>query len=99
MWVKQKQTYVPVFQIKMPISERPLLEMIETKLGLRETIYEYKYANRQYLLLLIRRRSVIENVIIPTFDGRLFGSKQAQFEAWKNKYYERKLSFIYKHYR
>ncbi|OGH92513.1 MAG: hypothetical protein A2534_01005 [Candidatus Magasanikbacteria bacterium RIFOXYD2_FULL_39_9] len=98
MWVKQKETEVPVFQIKMHSSQHELLELIKFKLGLKENIYEYNYANRQYLLILVRRRSVIENTIIPTFDGRLFGTKRAQFEAWKKKYFEKKLDFIYKHY-
>lgn len=98
MWVKQKQTEVPVFQIKMHISERPLLELIKQTLGLKEVIYEYNYASRQYVLMLVRKRSVIETTIIPTFDGRLFGVKKDQFEAWKKKYFEKKLDFVYKHY-
>ncbi len=99
MWVKQKNVKVPVFQIKMQISDRDLLETIKLKLGLKEKIYEYKYKNTNYLLLLARKRSTIENIIIPTFDGRLFGNKAIQFENWKNKYYQEKLNFVYKHYR
>jgi len=98
MWVKQKEDEVPVFQIKMQLSQRPLLELIKNKLGLKEHIYEYRYTSRQYVLILVRRRSVIENTIIPTFDGRLFGSKRIQFDAWKKKYFEKKLEFVYKHY-
>ncbi len=98
MWVKQKESTVPVFQLKTHIRQRELLELIKAKLGLKETIYEYSYSSRQYLLLLVRRRSTIENTIIPTFDGRLFGAKRTQFEAWKTKYYEKKLEFAYKHY-
>ncbi len=98
IWVKQKETEVPVFQIKMHISEKPLLELLKQKLGLKEVIYEYNYASRQYVLLLVRKRSVIETAIIPTFDGRLFGAKKTQFEAWKKKYFEKRLDFVYKHY-
>ena len=98
MWVKQKESEVPVFQIKMQPSQRHLLELIKSKLGLKESIYEYHYTKRRYLLILVRRRSVIENTIIPTFDGRLFGPKRDQFETWKKKYFEKKLEFVYKHY-
>lgn len=98
MWVKQKETEAPVFQIKMHISEKLLLEMTKEVLGLKETIHEYNYGSRNYALILVRKRSVIETVIIPTFDGRLFGSKRIQFEAWKKKYFEKKLDFVYKHY-
>ena len=98
MWIKQNGTEVPVFQLKMHATERPLFELLKTKLGLREKIYEYTHQERHYVLLLIRKRSVIENIIIPTFDQRLFGNKRIQFEAWKKKYFEKKLDFIYKHY-
>jgi hypothetical protein len=96
MWVKQKQIEVPVFQIKMPFSELPLLELIKNKLGLKEKIYKYTYKKNNYLLLLVRSRSSLEKTVIPTFDGRLFGTKKIQFENWKNKYFEKKLNFIYK---
>lgn len=99
MWVKQKQTEIPVFQIKMHASQKSLLETLRTKLGLTETIHHYQYKNRDYLLLLVRKRSVLENVIIPIFDGRLIGKKKIQFENWKNKYFQKQLTFIYKHYK
>lgn len=98
MWVKQKEAEVPVFQIKLHTSQRELLELVKLKLGLKEKIYEYNYSNRQYVLILVRKRSVIETTIIPTFEGRLFGTKRDQFEAWKKKYFEKKLDFVYKHY-
>ena len=96
MWIKQNGTEIPVFQLKMHATERPLFDLLKTKMGLKEKIYEYTHQERHYVLLLIRKRSVIENIIIPVFDGRLFGNKKIQFENWKNKYFERKLNFIYK---
>ena len=98
MWVKQKALEVPVFQVKMELEERILLEMIKAKLGLQEKIYEYKYKDKSFLLLLIRRRSVIESTIIGVFDGKFWGKKKIQFDAWKNKFYEKKLEFVYKHH-
>lgn len=98
IWVKQGKLEQPVFQLKMQAIERPLFEMIKIKMGLTEKIYEYTHQGRHYVLLMIRRRSTIENTIIPIFDGRLFGSKKIQFENWKNKYFENKLNFLYKHY-
>ncbi len=96
MWIKQGSQEVPVFQLKMSARERPFLELIKQRLGLKEKIHEYKHQNRHYLLLLVRKRSAIENVIIPTFDQRLFGLKKLQFELWRDKFFQKKLSFKYK---
>lgn len=96
MWVKQKNIKIPVFQIKMEAADQILVEIIKEKLNLKETIHQYTHQNRNYTLLLVRKRSIIENVIIPTFDGRLFGTKKSQFEGWKNKYFTKKLEFMYK---
>lgn len=96
LWVKQKQYLVPVFQIKIPIKEINLLELIKEKLCLSEKIHRYNYQDRAFGLLLVRKRSSIENIIIPAFDGRLLGVKKEQFELWKNLYYQRKLNFLYR---
>ena len=32
---------------------------------------------------MVRKRSTLEDIIIPVFNGRLFGKKAAQFELWK----------------
>ena len=96
LWVKQKNQEVPVFQIKMELSEIELLEIIKEKLGLKEVIHQYTHQKRSYGLLLVRRRATIETIIIPIFDQRLFGSKKVQFEEWKTKYYTKKLEFVYK---
>ncbi len=96
MWVKQKSTEVPVFQIKMEVEEMPLLEIIKAKLGLEEKIYQYTQKNKDYILLLVRKRSVIQTKLIPNFDGRFWGKKKNQFELWKDRFYKKQLDFIYK---
>ncbi len=98
LWVKQKNSEVPVFQLKLQAGDHQLLELIKKKLGIKESIHQYIHQNRAYSLLLIRSRRTIENVLIPIFDGRLFGQKQIQFEEWKKKYFEKKLDFVYKYY-
>ncbi len=96
LWVKQKNSEVPVFQLKMQANEYELLELIKQRLGIKEVVHEYTHQNRTYSLLMIRSRRTIETVLIPIFDGRLFGQKQVQFDLWKKKYFEKKLEFVYK---
>lgn len=96
LWVKQKSSEVPVFQLKLQSGDHALLELIKAKLEIKEVIHEYTHQNRTYSLLLIRSRRTIETKLIPIFDGRLFGQKQAQFDLWKKKYFEKKLEFVYK---
>ena len=96
LWVKQKNSEVPVFQLKMQAGDHELLKLIKDKLGIKESIHKYIHQRREYSLLLIRSRRTIENTLIPIFDGRLFGQKATQFELWKKKYYEKKLEFVYK---
>ena len=98
LWVKQKNSEVPVFQLKMQSSDHMLLELIKAKLEIKENIHEYTHQNRAYSLLLIRSRRTIETKLMPIFDGRLFGQKQIQFDLWKKKYFEKKLEFVYKHH-
>lgn len=96
LWVKQKNSEVPVFQFKIQSGDHKLLELIKAKLGIKESIHQYIHQGRAYSLLLIRNRRTIENVLIPLVDGRLFGQKALQFELWKNKYYEKRIEFVYK---
>jgi len=98
LWVKQKNSEVPVFQLKMQSGDQALLELIKAKLEIKEVIHQYSHQNRNYSLLLIRSRRTIETKLIPIFDGRLFGQKQVQFDLWKKKYFEKKLDFVYKHH-
>ena len=96
LWVKQKNSDVPVFQLKMQAEDYALLELVKAKLGIKETVHQYSHQNRSYSLLLIRSRRTIETVLIPIFDGRLFGQKQIQFDLWKKRYFEKRLEFVYK---
>ena len=96
LWVKQKKSEIPVFQLKMQAGDYELLELIKSKLGIKESIHQYIHQGRKYSLLLIRSRKTIETILIPILDGRLFGQKKAQFDLWKKKYFEKKLDFIYK---
>ena len=96
LWVKQKNSEVPVFQLKVQHGDNQLLELIKAKLEIKEVVHQYNHQNRQYSLLLIRSRRTIETKLIPIFDGRLLGQKQIQFEAWKKKYFEKRLEFVYK---
>ena len=98
LWVKQKNSEVPVFQLKMQAGDHDLLELIKTKLGIKESIHQYIHLGRKYSLLLIRSRKTIETILIPILDGRLFGQKKLQFDLWKQKYFEKKLEFVYKKY-
>lgn len=83
MWIKQNEKVIPVFQLKMRADEQKLFELIKSKLKLKETVYQYNHQNRHYVLMLIRSRASLSNIIIPLLDKRLRGSKKAQFETWK----------------
>lgn len=71
------------FQLKMHAKEMPLFTQIKEKLGLREKIHEYTHQKRHYVLLQVRSNETLVKKIIPAFDGRLFGYKELQFEAWR----------------
>lgn len=86
MWIKQNGTELAVFQLKMHADERPLFEMIKSRLSLTEKIHEYTHQNRHYVLLLVRKRQSIINKIIPAFDGRLHGLKKLQYTKWREKF-------------
>lgn len=96
MWIKQGGSEIPVFQLKMHALERPLFEMVKETLGLKEKIYEYNHQNRHYVVILVRKRTSIEDTIIPSFENRLYGLKKIQFDEWKNKFFERKTLYKYK---
>lgn len=98
LWVKQNNTEVPVFTIKMHASERLLLTQVLKRLNLKEKLHEYNHGGRHYVTFLIRKRRVLEEKIIPIFKDRLFGKKKAQFYLWYEKYKEKKVDFIYKQY-
>ena len=89
-WIHQNGGRLPVFQIRMHISEKPLLELLKEKMNITESIHEYKNKGRHSVFIIVRRRFVLENIIIPVFNGRLFGKKAAQFELWKEIFFQDK---------
>ncbi|MBI2443683.1 MAG: LAGLIDADG family homing endonuclease [Candidatus Magasanikbacteria bacterium] len=86
LWVRQGKQVLPVFQLKMQAENKQLLEIIKARLGLPEKIYQYAHQNRHYALLLVRKRSSLEKLIIPTLKNKLYGPKQAQFNRWMDKF-------------
>lgn len=98
---KQK-TKVFVFQLRMHYDDRNLVFAVKNSLGLREPVYEYNHQDkkksslwRHTALLLVRRREVIKKIIIPAFDGRLYGLKEKQFNEWKKKFSEQEKKWRY----
>lgn len=83
------------FQLRLHYDDRELVYAVKKSLGLKEPVYEFNHQNRHSALLLVRRRETIEKIIIPAFDGRLFGLKKIQFEAWKKKFFEEKKNWGY----
>jgi len=93
-WVKSGEKENPVFQIKLVGKERAILELIAQKLGVGKSVYEYLHSGRHYSVLVVRKRSVIEQVVIPAFDQRLLGTKKVQFEVWRDKFNRQQLAKI-----
>jgi hypothetical protein len=94
-WTPRGKNSSPFFQIKIHQSETDLLKLIKTKLGLKEKIYKYNHNGRKYSMIKIHRKQILEGVIIPTFNFRLFGKKQRQFEQWQKQSYQFWLSKLY----
>jgi len=86
-----------VFQLRLHYDDRELVFAVRNSLGLKESVYEFYYNNRHSALLLVRKRSTIEKIIIPTFDGRLTGLKEQQFQIWKEKFFENKKNWRYRY--
>ena len=97
MWIKQNGREIPVFQLKMHVRDKELVEMVRHGLGLNEAIYDYDHQNRHYVLLLVRKRKTIIEKIIPLLDGRLFGYKKIQFEEWKRKFAKEQKEWLNKY--
>lgn len=97
MWIKQNSREIPVFQLKMHVRDKELLEMVRDGLDLSESIHEYLHQNRHYAMLLVRKRKSITEKIIPLLSGRLFGFKKIQFEEWGKKFLEEQEKWLYKY--
>jgi len=94
-WITQNKgkQKVPVFQLRMHYNDRELVFAVRNSLKLKEPIYEYKHRDknkpsliRHYVQLMVRKTEVIKEKIIPAFEGRLYGLKREQFNAWKAKF-------------
>ena len=82
---KRQSRFVPVFEVRVHFKNREILELIRDGIGLEEhRIHEYKRGKTHYLGLIIRRRSAIQDILIPYFTNYLHGAKKDQFEEWKN---------------
>lgn len=95
-WIKKGLSGSPFFQIKMQTKELHLLKMIKNKFELKEKIYKYNHQNRKYVMMTVYRKNTLHSTIIPSLEFRLFGSKQAKFEKWKNQFYKLWLPKVYK---
>jgi len=93
---KGKQT-VFVFQLRLHFNDRKLVFAVRNSLGLKEPVYEFYHNNRHSALLLVRKRAIIENIIIPAFEGRLSGLKEQQFQRWKERFFEEKKKWRYRY--
>jgi len=105
-WVNYNKTNqkVAVFQLRMHYNDKNLVFAVKNTLGLKEPVYEYNYQDkknpllwRHSVLLLVRRREVIKKIIIPAFDGKLYGLKEKQFNQWKKEFSEQEKKWRY-HY-
>jgi len=73
-----------VFQIKTTIDNHELLEQIALTLNLKNHVYDYISDKQKYSLLVVRDRHSLINIIIPTFNNQLIGSKVFLFNTWRD---------------
>lgn len=97
MWIKQNGREVPVFQLKMHVRDKELIEMVRDGLDLNEPIHEYTHQNRHCAMLLVRKRKSIAEKIIPLLDDHLHGYKKIQFEEWRKKFAKEREAWLYKY--
>jgi hypothetical protein len=71
------------FQIKSSISNKSLLDQIAATLTVDNRVYIYSGKSQKYSLLVIRDRQSLLEKIIPFFENKLFGDKEAIFSEWK----------------
>ncbi len=74
------------FQIKMPLENQKLLELIRIKIGLRSSVRIFTTKTGSYALLITRSYKEINKKVIPFVDDRLLGQKLKQYVAWKNQF-------------
>ncbi|NQV13118.1 MAG: hypothetical protein HQ530_02345 [Parcubacteria group bacterium] len=89
-YIQNEKQKIFAFSLKMHVCDKELVIAIRDSLGLRESVHEYFHQERHYVVLNVRKRRIVENIIIPTFNGKLFGMKKKQFEKWRDDYYKDK---------
>lgn len=84
------------FQIKTPIDNASILEMMVSFLELKNHVYKYSRTSQSYALLIIRNREVIQHKLIPIFDAYLEGVKKQQYIEWKYNFYKNSSTWNYR---
>jgi hypothetical protein len=94
-FIQNGKQRVAAFSLKMHYKDKDLVMAVRDSLGLKEPVHEYNHQGRHYVMLVVRKRKIIEDVIIPAFEGKLSGSKKNQFEHWKKRFYQGKTNWKY----
>lgn len=82
---------IPVFQLKMHIRDKDLIEGVRDHLGLKNKVYIYHHPGKDgynrgpTAMLMVRDFGSLKNIIIPFFYERLVGHKAIQFDKWLEK--------------
>lgn len=83
---KQK---IPTFSLQMTDRDSDLINSVRDKIGLKNTVYEYKprirsdgYKRMGMSVLVVRDFGQIKNIVVPLLYKKLIGSKAVQFEEW-----------------
>lgn len=72
------------FQIKLPATNRELLELIRQALGLRSPVRIFQTNETKYALLITRSKKELKAKVVPYLEDRMSGQKLLQFLKWKN---------------
>jgi len=85
----QRGGKIPSFTLSMTSRDKDLIWSVRDKLGLRNTVYEYKtkpredlYDRQSKVILIVRDIGQLKNIIVPLCYKKLCGNKGVQFENW-----------------
>jgi hypothetical protein len=73
------------FQIKLPVQNFVLLELVRRSIGLKLPVKIYGSGKSEYALLLCRSKKELLKTIIPYCSDNLMGYKLNQMIIWKEK--------------
>lgn len=93
-WYNNNGISMPIFQIRTNVEELPLLDLIQSVIGLPEKPRIYQLRNRKFCQLVVRRLDSIKTVI-DKLDQRLIGHNALVFDNWRDKYYQKMLRPLY----